>query len=545
MFSEGARGHSWKTRRSIELFEELSEGERPMPSLVSVFGDYDFICVFSRNFMWNNISGVIPKEIGNITTLSPLSRNIPPKVNNNNRGRSRPNNNRSNDTRSNPRDQPLNFRKNYEDRKRGAPQREGCYICGETTHAAWYCPSLRKLSAMVAAEKQQEKAAAQASSSAGEKRGQSSGADKGKNVAVGMFNHMALISHISIAALAAKPAGVRPRESLFVDAKLNGNDVRIMVDTGATHNFVTEQKAKELGLNYVASNTKLKTLPMVNLIQKKQDWTMRMCVDYRMLNKAIVKNKCPVSLMQDLMDRLSKACWFTKLDLRVRIAEGDETKTTCVTRYGSYEFLVMPFGLTNASATFCNLMNNVLFDNIDDFVVVYLDDLLYIVEHWMNMSITKLRKYTLYVKVEKCEFAQQEIKFLGHLVSKNQVRMDPKKVQTIVDWQTPGNVKDLQSFLGLANYYRNFIMGYSKRAAALTDLLKKDAKWIWVVRSEETFQNLKEAITSEPILKLPDFELSFEVHTDAFDKAIGGMLVQEVHHVAFESRKLNDAKQRY
>ena len=113
---------------------------------------------------------------------------------------------------------------------------------------------------MVAAKKQQEKAAAQAGSSIGEQRGQSSGSDKGKNVVVGMFNHMALINHISIVALAAKPANVRPQESLFVDAKLNGKDVRIMVDTGATHNFVTEQKARELGLSYVASNTKMKTV---------------------------------------------------------------------------------------------------------------------------------------------------------------------------------------------------------------------------------------------------------------------------------------------
>ena len=116
------------------------------------------------------------------------------------------------------------------------------------------------------------------------------------------------------------------------------------------------------------------------LFQKKQDGTMRICVDYRALNKATVKNKYLVPLVQDLMDRLRKACWLKKLDLRVgywqvRIEEGDEPKTTCVTRYGSYEFLVMPFGLTNAPATFCNLMNNVVFNYFDDFVVVYLDDI--------------------------------------------------------------------------------------------------------------------------------------------------------------------------
>uniref|UniRef100_A0A3Q7EF73 Reverse transcriptase domain-containing protein n=1 Tax=Solanum lycopersicum TaxID=4081 RepID=A0A3Q7EF73_SOLLC len=205
---------------------------------------------------------------------------------------------------------------------------------------------------------------------------------------------------------------------------------------------------------------------------------MRMCVDYRALNKATVNNKYPVPLVQYLMDMLSKVCWFTKLDLRacycqVRIAKGDEPKTTYVTTYGSYEFVVMPFGLTNASTTFCNLLNNVLFDYLDDFVVVYLDDI------------------------------------------------------ATIDWKAPRNVKDLRSFLGLANYYRKFIAGYSKRVVTLTDLLKKDAKWIWVIRYEEDFQNLKEAIASERILKLIDFDLPFEVHTDASDKAIGGVLVQE------------------
>ncbi|XP_027768491.1 uncharacterized protein LOC114074698 [Solanum pennellii] len=224
------------------------------------------------------------------------------------------------------------------------------------------------------------------------------------------------------------------------------------------------------------------------LFQKKQDGTMRMCVDYRALNKEIVKNKYPVPLVQDLMDKLSKACWFTKLDLRagywqVGIAEGVEPKTTCVTRYGSYEFLVMPFRLTNAPTTFCNLMNNVLFDYLDDFVVVYLDDIFIycrtLEEHVNHLCLvlSQLRKYTLYAKMEKCEFTQQEIKFWGIV---------------------------------------KFNAGYSKRAAALTDLLKKDMKW-----------------------------LPFEVHTDASDKAIGGVLVQEGHPVAFGSRKLNDAEQRY
>jgi hypothetical protein len=214
------------------------------------------------------------------------------------------------------------------------------------------------------------------------------------------------------------------------------------------------------------------------LFQKKADGSLRMCVDYRALNKVTIKNKYPVPLVQDLMDRLSGASVFTKLDLRsgywqVRIAEGDEHKTTCVTRYGSYKFLVMPFGLTNAPATFCNLMNDVLYEFLDDFVVVYLDDIVVFSrsmnEHVVHLSrvLSRLREHKLFVKREKCEFASAEIMFLGHLVSMDQVRMDPKKVQAIVEWAAPATVSDLRSFLGLANYYRRFIKDYSKVAAPL------------------------------------------------------------------------------
>ena len=176
------------------------------------------------------------------------------------------------------------------------------------------------------------------------------------------------------------------------------------------------------------------------LFQKKQDGSLRMCVDYRALNKVTVKYKYPVPLIQDLFDKLTKAVYFTKLDLgsgywQVRIAKGDEPKTTCVTRYGSYEFLVMPFGLTNASATFCNLMNDVFYEYVDHFAVVYLDDIVIYsesledhLEH-LRKVLSKLREHQLFVKKEKCEFAQQEILFLGHKVSKGMVMMDERKVQ--------------------------------------------------------------------------------------------------------------------
>lgn len=215
------------------------------------------------------------------------------------------------------------------------------------------------------------------------------------------------------------------------------------------------------------------------LFQKKQDGSMRMCVDYRALNKVTVKNKYPIPLVADLFDQLSKATYFTKLDLRsgywqVRIAEGDEGKTTCVTRYGSYEFLVMPFGLTNAPATFCNLMNDVFYEYIDRFVVVYLDDIVVysnnLDDHLIHLRkvLSRLREHQLYVgEVRVCPRGDHVSR-----VSKGQVRMDDRKIRAILDWPAPTKVTELRSFLGLANYYRRFIQGYSKKVAALTDLLK-------------------------------------------------------------------------
>ena len=292
------------------------------------------------------------------------------------------------------------------------------------------------------------------------------------------------------------------------------------------------------------------------LFQEKADGSLRLCVDYRGLNKVTIKNKYPVPLIADLFDRLSRARVFTKLDLRsgywqVRIAPEDVPKTTMVTRYGSYEFLVMPFGLTNAPATFCNLMSDVFRDILDKFVVVYLDDIVVysesMEEHWGHLRevLDRLREHKLYVKQEKCEFGLEEISFLGHRIGHGEVRMEESKVKAVVEWPTPTRVTELRSFLGLANYYRKFIHGYSHVVSPLTDLLRKNQSWAWSEPCQAAFDKLKVAISSEPILKLPDFSQPFEVVTDASDKAVGGVLQQGGHPIAFESWKLKDAETRY
>ncbi|RVW96014.1 RNA-directed DNA polymerase-like [Vitis vinifera] len=233
------------------------------------------------------------------------------------------------------------------------------------------------------------------------------------------------------------------------------------------------------------------------LFQKKHDGSLRMCIDYRALNKVTVKNKYPIPLIVDLFDQLGRARYFTKLDLRsgyyqVRIAEGDEPKTTCVTRYGSYEFLVMPFGLTNAPATFYTLMNNIFHPYLDKFVVVYLDDIVIYsntlkehVEH-LRKVFKILRQNELYVKKEKCSFAKEEVSFLGHRIRDGKLMMDDSKGKPS----------------------RNGI--HQPRAAPLMNLLKKNKAWEWDERCQQAFEDLKKVVTEEPVLALPDHTKVFE-----------------------------------
>ena len=185
-------------------------------------------------------------------------------------------------------------------------------------------------------------------------------------------------------------------------------------------------------------------------------------------------------------------------------------------------------------------MNKVLAPFLDRFVVVYLDDIVIysmtLEEHVGHLRevFWTLRDSQLYVKKEKCSFTQEEVPFLGHIVSK-----------AILEWDPPTKVTQLRSFLGLVNYYRRFIKSYSAIAAPLIDLLKKGEGWIWSQECQQAFETLKKAITEEPVLSLPDLNKPFELHTDDSDFAIGGVLMQEGHPIAFESRKLNDTERRY
>ena len=208
--------------------------------------------------------------------------------------------------------------------------------------------------------------------------------------------------------------------------------------------------------------------------------TLRTCVDYRKLNDITIKNRYPLPNIQELRDRLNGARWFTKLDQRdayylIRMKEGEEWKTAFRTRYGLFEYLVMPFGLTNAPASEQELMNDLFRDILDDYVITYLDDTLVysggtLEDHQGKVKevLSRFDKAGLKLKPEKCRFHQGEVEFLGHVVGRDGIRVDPAKVAAARDWPTPTNVKEVQSFLGFVNFNRSFVKGYSEHAEPLT-----------------------------------------------------------------------------
>ena len=258
-------------------------------------------------------------------------------------------------------------------------------------------------------------------------------------------------------------------------------------------------------------------------------------MDYRGLNRIIVRNRYALPLISSLLERLSGAKVFTKLDLRgaynlVRICPGDEWNTTFRTRYGHLEYTVMPFGLTNAPAVFQHMANDIFRDFLDSFTIVYLDDILIYSktqeEHDIHVRqvLQRLREYGLYAKLEKCSFDQNHVEFLGYVVSQQGISMDPSKVQTILNWQPPRSVRDVQCFLGFANFYRKFIKNYSNIVMPLTELTRKNKSFTWSSSAAEAFENLKKAFTSAPILLHADLEKPFIIEADASDSALGSIL---------------------
>ena len=286
-----------------------------------------------------------------------------------------------------------------------------------------------------------------------------------------------------------------------------------------------------------------------------------MCVDYRALNKKTIRNSYPLPRIDDLLQQVGSAKVFSKIDLtsgyhQIRVKETDIPKTAFRTHFGSFEFRVLPFGLTNAPATFMAQMNALFHKILNVFVVVYLDDILIysktVEEHKKHLRevFNILKDNQLWAKKKKCLFFQKSIKFLGHTLLGNGIAVDEDKVKSIKEWKTPVNIHDVRSFLGLANYYRKFIRNFSEIAKPLTDLLKKENKFIWKTEHQQAMDKLKELLSNPPILSTPIEGRKLKVSTDASDMCIGAVLQQQEEDgsfkpLAFESRKLNAAEKRY
>ena len=281
-----------------------------------------------------------------------------------------------------------------------------------------------------------------------------------------------------------------------------------------------------------------------------------MCTDYWELNKLTIKNRYPLPRIDDLFDQLQGTSYLSKIDLRsgyhqLRVLEGDVPKTAFRTRYGHYEFVVMPFGLTNAPAVFMDLMNRVCRSFLDKFVIIFIDGILIYSKtsgdhsQHLRQILETLRKEKLYEQFSKFEFWIRKVDFLGHVVSKDIIHVDPSKIKAIEDWSAPRTPTEIQQFLGLAGYYRRFIQNFSKIAKPLTTLTQKGVTFNWEERQDAAFQTLKQALCSAPILSLPEGTKDFVVYRDASNQGLGCILMQRGKVIAYASRQLKTHEVNY
>ncbi|KAK1617504.1 hypothetical protein QYE76_023021 [Lolium multiflorum] len=292
------------------------------------------------------------------------------------------------------------------------------------------------------------------------------------------------------------------------------------------------------------------------ILVPKPDETQRMCMDCRPINAITVRYRHPIPRLDDMLDELSGATIFSKIDLRsgyhqIRMAIGDEWKTAFKTKLGLYELLVMPFGLSNAPSTFMRLMNHILRPLIGKSVVVYFDDILIysknLEDHVQHVRevLCILRHEKLYANLPKCTFAQNKLVFLGFVVSANGIEVDSSKVEAIHNWPTPTNVAQVRSFHGLAGFYRRFVKDFSTIACPLNELTKKNVPFVWGKAQQNAFDELKKRLTEAPLLVLPNFSKTFEIECDASGLGIGGVLMQDGKPVAYYSEKLDGARLNY
>ena len=326
------------------------------------------------------------------------------------------------------------------------------------------------------------------------------------------------------------------------------------------HKEEINKQVEELLENGIVKHSQSPYNTPVWIVPKKEDskgnkrW--RMVLDFRALNNKTIGDAYPLPNIVDILDQLGGAQYFSVIDLasgfhQIKMHPEDSHKTAFTTPFGHYEFDRMPFGLKNAPATFQRLMDLVLTGLQGEELFVYMDDIVIYAksleehERKYNALIQRLQKANLKLQPDKCEFLKSEVTYLGHVISRDGVKPDPKKLEAVENFPHPKTPKNIKQFLGLAGYYRRFIPNFSNLAKPLTNLLKNDTKFKWTSAQEDSFQTLKQKLCEEPVLQYPDFSKPFILTTDASGIAIGGILSQgEINKdrpVAYASRTLTDA----
>ncbi|KAK1677054.1 hypothetical protein QYE76_037902 [Lolium multiflorum] len=272
--------------------------------------------------------------------------------------------------------------------------------------------------------------------------------------------------------------------------------------------------------------------------------------------KQVQEDKRKNAKIQDLFDQVRGVGVFSKIDLRsgyhqIKIKKEDVPKTAFVSRYGHHEYLVVPFGLTNAPTIFMNLMNKIFMPYLDKFVIVFIDDILIYskdkAEHAEHLGIVlqTLREHQLYAKFSKCEFWLDQVEFLGHVISKDGIAVNPSKVAAVLEWEAPKNVKEIIGFLGMVGYYIRFIQGFSKIAGPMTKLLRKNTPFVWSDECEQSFQTLKEKLTTAPVLAVPEVGKDYTVYCDASKHGLRCVLMQDRKVISYGSRQLRPHEVNY
>lgn len=316
---------------------------------------------------------------------------------------------------------------------------------------------------------------------------------------------------------------------------------------------------KELSKGFIRVSRSPAAAPV--LFVKKPNGDLRFCIDYRGLNAISIRNRCSLPLITETLSQLSHAKFYTKLDVisafnKLRIKEGDEWKAAFTCRYGLFEPLVLPFGLCNGPASFQAYINHALRGLLDNFCTAYMDDILIfsdnIIDHRRHVKIVlqRLREHGLQLDISKCNFEATSVTYLGLIVSTKGISMDPKKVACVQEWPSPRSIRDVQGFLGFANFYRRFIPEFSRLAAPLTNLTKKDVPFTWNQECEKSFRDLKLAFKQGSMLAHFDPNKQTILETDASDYVTAAVLSQYddsgiLRPVAFMSKKMLPAECNY